>query len=159
MTRAKGKSRTKSKGEKRPESCSKCEIAAEGIAQARLDMKVPDDFVEARKNIATLVRMAVNEIAIRFIELAKDGEVGPAKYLFEVCGLYPATAETSVKPESSLAYTLLKRLGLPTDPIVCEDDAPEVGSSRGTTAMRGADDVSGKSVNERYPEQKYPEQK
>ncbi|MGB7599803.1 MAG: hypothetical protein WBM24_05830 [Candidatus Sulfotelmatobacter sp.] len=154
MKKSKVKRRTKASGGTRSESCGKCEIAAKGIAQAGSDMKVPVDFVEARKNIATLVRMSVNEIVVRFIELAKDGEVGPAKYLFEVCGLYPVTAETSAKPESSLAYTLLKRLGLPTDPIVCEDDAPAAGLSCGTTAMKGADEVSGKSANQRYSEQK-----
>jgi hypothetical protein len=152
MTKPKGNGRSKSLGEKRSESCSKCEKAAKWIAQVGSDMKVPVDFVEARKNIATQVRMSVNEIVARFIELAKDGELGPAKYLFEVCGLYPATAETSAKPESSLAYTLLKRLGLPTDPIVC-DEANPVALSRGTTvAPRGADKVYEKSGNERCPE-------
>src|SRR6202044_3538286 len=136
VTKPKSKGRTKNLGEKRPESCSKCEKAAKWIAQVGSDMKVPVDFVEARKNIATQVRMSVEIVAL-FIGLAKDGEVGPPKYLFEVCGLYPATAETSAKPESSLAYTLLKRLGLPTDPIVCEE-ADSVGLSRGTkVAPRG----------------------
>jgi hypothetical protein len=150
---------SKKKREKRSEGCDKCETAAKGTAQAGLNMKVPADFVEARNNIATLVRMSVNEIVVRFIELAKDGEVGPAKYLFEVCGLYPATAETSGKPENSLAYSLLKRLGLPTDPMVCDEGGPAVGLSRGTKAMRGTDEVRGKSANEPYSKQKYPEQK
>jgi hypothetical protein len=156
MTKTKGKSGIKSTvGRKRSERCGKCEIAAKGIALAASDMKAPVDFLEARKNIATLVRMSVNEIVVQFIERAKNGEVGPAKYLFEVCGLYPATAETSAKPESSLAYTLLKRLGLPTDPLVREEDTPAGGLSRGTkAATRGTDEVSGKSANERYPEQK-----
>jgi hypothetical protein len=154
MTKPKGKSCTKSKGKKRPESCGKTRgIAAKRVGQAGSDMKVPVDFVEARKNIATLVRMSVNEIVVQFIELAKRGEVGPAKYLFEVCGLYPATAETSAKPENSLAYSLLKRLGLPTDPVVCEDDVPTVGLSGGTKATTGADEAREKSANERYPEQ------
>jgi hypothetical protein len=30
--------------------------------------------------------------------------------------LYPASAETSSKPEESLAYTLLQRMGLPPEP-------------------------------------------
>jgi hypothetical protein len=158
MKKSKVKRRTKASGGRRSESCGKCEIAAKGLVQAGSDMKVPVDFVEARKNIATLVRMSVNEIVVRFIELAKDGEVGPAKYLFEVCGLYPVTAETSAKPENSLAYSLLKRLGLPTDPVVCEDDAPTVGFSGGTVGMRGAEDNGGKLADESYPEQKYLEQ-
>jgi hypothetical protein len=153
----KGRRCSKKKREKRSEGCDKCETAAKGTAQAGLNMKVPADFVEARNNIATLVRMSVNEIAVQFIELAKDGEVGPAKYLFEVCGLYPATAETSAKPENSLAYALLKRLGLPTDPMVCQEDVPGVGQSRGK--MRGTDEVREKCTNEPGSEQKYPEQK
>lgn len=35
-------------------------------------------------------------------------------------GLYPPTAEAWAKPENSLAYTLLKRMGLPTDAVICE---------------------------------------
>jgi hypothetical protein len=116
-------------------------------------MKAPVDFVEARKNIATLVRMSVNEIVVGFIKLAKNGEVGPAKYLFEVCGLYPATAETSAKPENSLAYSLLKRLGLPTDPVVCDDDALPVGLPGGTVAMRSAENNTTRPAAESYPGQ------
>jgi hypothetical protein len=71
--------------------------------------------MEARKNIATLVWVSVNEIAARFMTDAKAGHVAPAKYLFEVAGLYPATAETSAAPDNSLAYALLKRMGLPTE--------------------------------------------
>jgi hypothetical protein len=153
MAKTKSKGRTKSNGGRRFDKCCKCEMATKGIAVS--DMKAPVDFVEARKNIATLVRMSVNEIAVRFIELAKDGEVGPAKYLFEVCGLYPATAETSAKPEGSLAYTLLKRLGLPTDAMVCDEDTPTIGLSRATeTTTRETDEVNDRSANERYPEQK-----
>lgn len=78
-------------------------------------LEVPADFIEARKNIAKLVRISVNEICAQFIQLAKEGEVAPAKYLFEVVGLYPVREEASSKPENSLAYTLLKQLGLPTE--------------------------------------------
>ena len=84
-------------------------------------LEVPVNFTEARNNIARLVRMSVNEIAGRFIELAKDGEVAPAKYLFEMVGLYPATEEAASKPENSLAYTLLKRMGLPTEAMTGEE--------------------------------------
>jgi hypothetical protein len=93
-------------------------IGTEMKAEVELNMQVPADFMEARKNIANLVRISVNEIAARFIADAKAGHVASAKYLFEVAGLYPATAETSAVPDNSLAYTLLKRMGLPTDPLV-----------------------------------------
>jgi hypothetical protein len=81
----------------------------------------PKDFIEARRNISDQVRGKAIGIVEKLIELAEDGEVAPAKYLFEMVGLYPATPETSSNPEDSLAYTLLKRMGLPTDSEECGD--------------------------------------
>jgi hypothetical protein len=80
----------------------------------------PKDMVEGRKRIADVVRGSAMGIIAALIREAEEGEVGPAKYLFEMVGLYPATEETSSKPEDSLAYTLLQRMGLPT-----ELDGPE----------------------------------
>lgn len=75
----------------------------------------PKDMLEARKSISDFVRGSAMGIIDALIQKAEDGEVGPAKYLFEMVGLYPATEETSSKPEDSLAYTLLQRMGLPTE--------------------------------------------
>ena len=36
--------------------------------------------------------------------------------------MYPATEETTAKPEDSMAYTLLSRMGLPTEPVGCDED-------------------------------------
>jgi hypothetical protein len=77
----------------------------------------PPDFAEARKMIAELVRLSAVEIATSFLNAAKTGQVAPAKYLFEAVGLYPATEETPERAKHSLAYTLLKRMGLPTEPV------------------------------------------
>jgi hypothetical protein len=65
------------------------------------------------------------------IEVAKTGQLASAKYLFEAVGLYPATEETRAKaPEDSLAYTLLRRMGLPTEPVICDEDPlPDVVAS------------------------------
>jgi len=76
----------------------------------------PKDMVEARKNISDEVRLSAAGIVAGLIAKAKNGEVASAKYLFEMVGLYPATAETSSKPEDSLAYTLLQRMGLEPGP-------------------------------------------
>jgi hypothetical protein len=76
-------------------------------------MPPPKDLVEARKSISDVVRGAALGIVGALIEKAEDGEVGPAKYLLEMVGLYPATEETASNPEDSLAYTLLQRMGLP----------------------------------------------
>jgi hypothetical protein len=83
----------------------------------------PVDFVEVRKNIAAMVGGAAQSIATKAIEDAKNGQLAPAKYLFEAVGLYPPTEETAqARPEDSLAYTLLKRMGLPTDPVIRDED-------------------------------------
>jgi hypothetical protein len=103
-------------------------------------LTVPVDFAEARKNIATLVRMSSNEITRGLIAQAKSGELAPTKYLFELVGLYPPTPETSSKPENSLAYALLKRMGLPTDPMLAEEDAEDANAD---LHPRAADPVAG----------------
>jgi hypothetical protein len=92
-----------------------------------LEIIPPKDLVDARKEIAKMVRESSTRIVGQLIELAATGEVGPAKYLFEMVGLYPVTDETASQPDNSLAYTLLQRMGLPREPI---DDA-EGGSHPG----------------------------
>jgi hypothetical protein len=44
-------------------------------------------------------------------------------------GLYPPTEETTAaNPEDSLAYILLKRLSLPTEPVISEEEEVFPGS-------------------------------
>jgi hypothetical protein len=89
--------------------------------------KKPKDMVQVRENINNLVRDSAEEIATGVIKVAKTGQLTSAKYLFEAAGLYPATEQTMAKPlEGSLAYTLLKRMGLPVEPVVCDEDAATV---------------------------------
>ena len=40
------------------------------------------------------------------------------KYLFEMIGLYPAATQEETQGEDSLARTLLRRLGLPEEPML-----------------------------------------
>jgi len=84
--------------------------------------KTPKDFAEVRRNIANLVRASASTIAKKAIKLAEDGQLAQVKYLFEAVGLYPPTADTAPRPEDSLAYALLKRMGLPTEPVIWEED-------------------------------------
>lgn len=82
----------------------------------------PVDIVRVRESINNLVGNSAEEIANKVIEEAKNGQLASAKYLFEAVGLYPPTEETKPKPkEDSLAYTLLRRMGLPTEPLSEED--------------------------------------
>jgi hypothetical protein len=75
----------------------------------------PKDLVEARTEIAKSVREASTRIVTQLIAKAENGEVAPARYLFEMVGLYPVTEEAVPKPENSLAHILLERMGLPPE--------------------------------------------
>lgn len=132
------KSRDKSGEKSKRRNAKETEVRREKAEKTSAPpTKEPKDFVEVRENIATLVRMSANQIAAAFVEAAKAGQVAPAKYLFEAVGLYPPTAETLSKPENSLAYTLLKRMGLPTEPVICEEDLPLATTSAAKSATRG----------------------
>jgi hypothetical protein len=106
--------------------------------------KKPVDMVRVRENINNLVGNSAKAIATKVIEVAKMGQLASAKYLFEAVGLYPATEETSAKaPEDSLAYTLLKRMGLPTDPVICDEDSlPSVLASEVGGMTREGEDAA-----------------
>jgi hypothetical protein len=75
------------------------------------------------KSLHYSVGKSVRDIANQVIKAAKDGQLPPAGYLFEAVGLYPATEQAAVPPvKDTLAHTLLTRLGLPLDPVVCDED-------------------------------------
>jgi hypothetical protein len=83
----------------------------------------PVDLAKVRENINKLVGASGEEIAISLIEAAKKGQLATAKYLLEVAALYPPTEETEAKPqEDSLAHTLLRRMGLPLEPAVQDEN-------------------------------------
>ena len=96
--------------------------ARKSVQENTVPTKTPVDVVQARQDVADLVRDSAAEIAMGMIEGAKAGQLASAKYLFEVAGLYPATEETEMeRTEDSLAYTLLKRMGLPTEPVISKN--------------------------------------
>jgi hypothetical protein len=109
---AKGRAGNKSartrerKASKVPES-----VADHRLANIRTEDPDPADFAAVRTIIASLVRISAKHIAEEVIKVAKTGQLAPAKYLFEAVGLYPPGVEAP-KPEDSLAYSLLKRMGL-----------------------------------------------
>ena len=83
------------------------------------------DLVQLRENISELVKASAQEIAIEVIKVALTGQLATAKYLFEAIGLYPATEQAVARPiETTLAHTLLRRMGLPLDPVVCDEELP-----------------------------------
>jgi hypothetical protein len=82
------------------------------------------DIVEVRESINELVKESAELIATSVIEVAtRTGQLASAKYLFEAIGLYPATEQTEPAPlDGSLAHTLLARMGIPTEPVIYDDD-------------------------------------
>ena len=51
------------------------------------------------------------------IDQVNEGHYAAMKYLFEAIGLFPAPMQEEMPAEDSLARTLLRRLGLPEDPM------------------------------------------
>jgi hypothetical protein len=122
--------------------------------------KKPVDMVQVRENINNLVGNSARKIAIEVIKVALTGQLATAKYLFEAVGLYPATEETVPRPiETSLAHTLLKRMGLPLEPVDCDDDdetpaVPSAAKDRATKAIEVADEAADKDPGGEHDEDK-----
>lgn len=83
----------------------------------------PSSLPKVRKAIADLVSVSALEMVTNLVEAANTGQVAPAKYLFEIAGLFPAAPEPVEKPEDSLANILLKQMGLPIEPVSGDEDS------------------------------------
>jgi hypothetical protein len=71
-----------------------------------------------REQITNMVKDEAVAMVQTTIEEAGKGHYAAMKYLFEMIGLYPATAQTETLGKDSLAKTLLRRMGLPEEPIL-----------------------------------------
>jgi hypothetical protein len=112
MKKASGKKSKKAKGKK----------AATKPVQSAPSGK-PTDMVAVRQRISRIVSGAAENITKKLVTKAKDGDLAHSKYLFEMAGVYP-TEEAAGRPpeEESLAKTLLQRMGLPTTPVLDDED-------------------------------------
>src|SRR5438445_8777647 len=80
----------------------------------------PPALERLREEIKSRVGNEAQNIVKSLIEEARKGNCAPAKYLFEMVGLYPAAVQEQQQEnpeEDSLARTLLQRLGLTQEPI------------------------------------------
>ncbi len=128
---------------------------AKKSAKQKARTKKGKDIVQVRSNINDLVRDSAEDIATEVIKVAKTGQLASAKYLFEATGLYPATEQTSARPiETTLAHTLLTRMGLPLEPVVCDEEPPVIGFSSGAKAESAA--IATPSVEEEDPDAEDP---
>lgn len=89
----------------------------------------PVDLAVIREQIMSLVCHQALGMVEATIREAEKGHFTATKYLLEMIGLYPATDQEEAPGENALAKTLLRRLGLPEDPVlenpVTKDWGPE----------------------------------
>jgi hypothetical protein len=72
-----------------------------------------EELSELRRRISELVaRNAVPMVQQAIDAVREEGQYQAIKYLFEMIGLYPASAQDDSESQDSLAQVLLKQLGL-----------------------------------------------
>ena len=75
------------------------------------------DLAEIRRQITALVGNGAVGMVESTMEQVGKGHYLGMKYLFEMIGLYPATAADDAPTEDTLAAILLRRLGLLEAPM------------------------------------------
>jgi hypothetical protein len=75
--------------------------------------KKPADLGSLRQKISNVVAGDALEMVNDVMAEVHKGQHTPMKYLFELIGLYPASAEDEGPMDDSLVQTLLRRLGFP----------------------------------------------
>ena len=113
MAKKKGKSRTASKK----------------TAKKKPTPRKSTDPARVREEISRIVKSKAKKITVAVADQAMHGDLAPAKYLFEMAGVYPAATSDgsqATAEEECLAKTLLDRLNIPTEPIAHGDDEEPV---------------------------------
>jgi len=101
---------------------------------------------EVRKDIAQMVDSAAATMAQAVIDEGKKGQLATVKYLFEMAEIFPLATDGShaTAEEESLAKTLLRRLDLPEEPVVRdEEDPPNAGALVEKGATKPVAEISG----------------
>lgn len=113
----------------------------------------PVDAAKVREEIAGMVKSGAKDITEAVMDQAKHGQLAPAKYLFEVAGVYPPSTDGSLATshEDSLAKTLLDRMNVPDHPVVADQEEEDV-------VLIRARDVSGEAERETNSEEGVGEQ-
>jgi hypothetical protein len=78
----------------------------------------PADLAAIRQQITNLVVSQAVAMVRTTMEEAEKGHYAAVKYLFEMIGLYPAATQEEIPGDDSLARTLMRRLGLPEEPML-----------------------------------------
>jgi len=108
---------------------SKSKTTTHKFAKKRIlrKSKIELNPASVRKNIAQMVESQAATMAQAVIDEGKKGQLATVRYLFEMAKIYPEATDGSqaTAEEDSLAKTLLRRLDLPDEPVMRdEEDSP-----------------------------------
>jgi hypothetical protein len=101
-----------------------------------------------RNDISKMVESGAKKITKAVMDQAMTGQLAPARFLFEMASIYPPSTDGSqaTADEECLAKTLLRRLDLPDEPVVRdEEDPPKQAASAEKPAAKPADEDEGKA--------------
>ena len=96
-----------------------------------------------RNDIAKIVEAGAKKITKAVMDQAMTGQLAPAKYLFEMAEIYPQATDGSYSTvdEESLAATLLRRLDMPEEAVMRdEEDAPQAAAVAVKPAVNRAEE-------------------
>ncbi len=103
--------------------------------------------VAVHNDIARIVESGAKRITKAVMEQAMAGQLAPAKFLLEMAQIFPKATDGSFSTteEESLAATLLRRLDLPLEPVMRdEEDLPKSATSPEKPAAKPEDEVEEK---------------
>jgi hypothetical protein len=98
------------------------------VSPGAREAQSPADLGAVRQQITDLIAKNAVGMVETTIEQAAKGHYQAMKYLFEIVGLYPATAAEDNPEEESLAAILLGHLRIPIDPSPDEGLPSDCGS-------------------------------
>ena len=102
---------------------------------------------EVREGIAQMVKSEAALMAEAVIGEGKKGQLATVKYLWEVAKIFPEATDGSQASadEECLAATLLRRLDLPLEPVMRdEEDLPTSAAFAEKPAAKPEDEVEGR---------------
>lgn len=122
----------------------------------------PVDIIEVRKQIQQIVGNQATSLVEAVLGEGAKGQVSPVKYLFDLTGISAKVPEPEQEePEKEyLAHMLLKRLGIPIEPVHKEEeDAPLRLLPEEGTEVKQAEPAQAEQPNrEAVPEENTQEQ-
>ena len=102
---------------------------------------------EVRKELARMGGSEATTMTQAVIDEGKKGQLATVKYLFEMAEIYPESTDGSqaTTNEDSLAKTLLRRMNLPEEPILRDDEEDDVKPAIPEKTVAASDEDQGKA--------------